>query len=185
VSSLSSKNYGAVALQAKDGRTIYFFGGWPYKPAVDKFDSVTNVTVLLSTVLPSTFLNAGGASINGTILLFDGYNGNVLEFSEETELVRIVADLSFNNADPVSSVTALPDNKDGIWLFAGNYGKPTYLILQFNTTAKSVHVPNADTTTLFSNPALVKDCSHGYLIGGIGGYPEEDGIYHPSNGLLR
>jgi hypothetical protein len=114
VSSLSSKNYGAVALQAKDGRTIYFSGLLSNKPAVDQFDSVTNVTVRLSTVLPSTFLIAGGASINGTILLFDGYNENVLEFSEETELVRIVADLSFNNAAPVSSVTALPDNKDGI-----------------------------------------------------------------------
>jgi hypothetical protein len=185
VSSLSSGTYGGLALQAKDGKTIYFFGGYPNYNIVHKFDSTTNVTIRLSTELPSLLWYTSGVSINGTILLFDVHERQILEFSEETESARIIAELSFFNG---TSVAAIPDNKDGIWLFAGNLEKPTYPILQFNTTTKAVQIPSVNTTSLPKwgyLPASVRDISHGYLIGGIGEAPEEDGSYHPGNGMLR
>jgi hypothetical protein len=190
VSSLSLAPQGGLVLQSKDGKKIYYFGGYPNNDVVHKFDLITNVAVRLTTVLPSSLLFAGGVSMNGKMFLFDGNGGNVLEFSEETESARIIAELSFFNVtSTVYSVTAFPDNKDGIWLFAGNAGKPTYPILQFNTTTNTVHVPNADTTTLrtlYAVPTSVRDSSHGYLIGGIGRVPEgEDGTYQPSNGIVR
>jgi hypothetical protein len=118
-----------------------------------------------------------------------GLARNVLEFSEETETARVIAELSFyNGTSTVLSVTALPDNNDGIWLFAGNQGKPTYPILQFNTTTRAVQIPNADTTsqpTLYWAPDSVRDGSHGYIIGGIGRAPEGDGSFHPGNGMMR
>jgi hypothetical protein len=178
---------GGLALQAKDRKKIYFFGGFPNssKKIVHKFDPITNVTVRLSTELPSSIIYAGGVSINRTILLFDGQNGNVIEFSEQTETASIIAELSFvNGTSDVDSIAALPDNKDGIWLFPGMYPKPTHPILQFNTTTKSVQTPNTNTTLLprlYNYPAPVRDGSHGYIIGGIVRETEEVG----SNGMLR
>jgi hypothetical protein len=189
VSSLSSAATGGLALSGKDGRTIYFFGGYPDYDAVHKFDSITNVTVRLSIALPSSPAYAGGVSINGTMLLFDGRGRNILEFSEETETARVIGELSFYNSTiSVSTVTALSDNKDGIWLFAGDQRKPTYPILQFNTTTRAVQIPNADTTalpTLYYAPEPVRDGSHGYIIGGIGKSPEGDGSFHPGSGMIR
>jgi hypothetical protein len=189
VSSLSSAAGGGLALQSKDGKTIYFFGGYPNHAVVHKFDSFTNVTVRLPIALPSSIFYDDGVSIIGTILLFDGRGKNILEFSEETETARIIAELSFfHDSSSVATVAALPDNQDGIWLFAENTGNPTYPILQFNTTTKAVQIPNVDTAslpTLSYSPATVRDSSHGYLVGGIGRDPEVDGSYHPGNGILR
>jgi hypothetical protein len=189
VSSFSEfTNYG-LAVPGKDGKTIYFFGGISRNASVHKFNSITNVTERLSTPLPYTSNSwfAGGVSINGTIFVFDGRE--ILEFSEETETARIIGELSFfNDSSNVLSVTAIPDNNDGIWLFAGNQGKPTYPILQFNTTTRAVQIPNVDTTslpTLYYDSESVRDGSHGYIIGGIGRAPEEDGSFHPGNGMLR
>jgi hypothetical protein len=187
VSSLSSATSGGLALPGKDGKTIYFFGGYPNN-AVHKLDSITNVTERLSTALPSSLTFPGGVSINGTIIIFHGKGRVILEFSEVTETAKVIAELSFyNGTSNVVSVTALPDNKDGIWLFAGSRPKPTYPILQFNTTTRAVQIPNADTTspTLFYAPESVSDGSHGYIIGGIGKAPEGDGNFLPGNGMLR
>jgi hypothetical protein len=185
VSSLSSAIRGGLALPGKDGKTIYFFKDY----SVHKFDSITNVTERLSTALSSSLSWAGGVSINGTILVFDGRGRNILEFSEETETATVTAELSFYNGTyNVLYVTALPDNNDGIWLFAGSSSKPTYPILQFNTTTRAVQIPNADTKSLpylFYAPESVSDGSHGYIIGGIGRAPEGDGSFHPGNGMLR
>jgi hypothetical protein len=187
VSSLSSATSGGLALPGKDGKTIYFFEG--SSVVVHKFDSITNVTEILSTTLPYSLRYAGGVSINGTMLLFDPLGRNVLEFSEETETARVIGELSFyNSTSSVSSATALPDNNDGIWLFAGSSLKPTYPILQFNTTTRAVQIPNADTTslpTLYDAPESVRDGCHGYIVGGIGRAPEGDGSLHPGNGMLR
>jgi hypothetical protein len=191
VSSLSSAISGGLALPGKDGKTIYVFGGESNPAVVHIFDSITNVTERLSTALPSSLWNAGGVSISGTIFVFDGYGRNILEFSEETETARVIAELSFYDSTiGVSSVTALPDNKDGIWLFPGYCCSPklTYSILQFNTTTRAVQIPNADITslpTLYYAPESVRDGFSGYIIGGIGVAPEEEGSYHPSNGILR
>jgi hypothetical protein len=189
VSSLSQAGSGGLALPGKDGKTIYFFGGYPNSVAVHKFDSNTNATVRLSTALPSSLRYAGGVSMNGTMLLFDGHEKHIFEFIEETETATVIAELSFyNGTSTVLSVTALPDNNGGIWLFAGNFEKPTYPILQFNTTSRAVQIPNADTTslpTLHYAPESVRDGSHGYIIGGIGRAPEGDGSIHPGNGILR
>jgi hypothetical protein len=189
VASLSSAASGGLALPGKNGKAIYIFGGYPDYAAVHKFDSITNVTERLSTLLPSPLFYACGVSINGTMLLFDGQRRTILEFSEENETAGVIAELSFyNGTSTVSCVTALPDNNDGIWLFAGNLEKPTHPILQFNTTTRAVQIPNADTTslpTLYCAPGLVRDGSHGYIIGGIGRAPEGDGSIHPGNGMMR
>jgi hypothetical protein len=189
VSSLSSAAGGGLAIQSKDGKTIYFFGGYPNHAVVHKFDPFTNLTVRLPSEIPASIFYDAGVSINGTIFLFDGRGKNVLEFSEETETARIIADLSFfDGTSSVATVAALPDNQDSIWLFAENTGMPTYPILQFNRTTKTVQIPNVDTTslpTLYYSPVAVKDSSHGYLVGGIGRDPEEDGSFHPGNGMLR
>jgi predicted glycoside hydrolase/deacetylase ChbG (UPF0249 family) len=95
VSSFSSSTYAGLALPGKDGRTIYFFDG--HSSSVHKFDSITNVTERLSTALPSPLPYAGGVSMNGTMLLFDGQRKNILEFSEETETARVIAELSFDD----------------------------------------------------------------------------------------
>jgi hypothetical protein len=191
-SSLISATNGVLALQGKDKNTIYLFGGTISHGAVHKFDPITNVTVRLPTGLPSSIRYAGGVSINGTILIFDGFGSRILEFSEETETATIIAELSFDDNDnsPTVSVAALPDDKDSIWLFAGSSRKPTNPILLFNTTTKTANIPipTANTTsmpTLYYRPASVSDGSHGYLIGGIGRTPEEDGSFHPGNGILR
>jgi hypothetical protein len=187
VSSLSSAARKGLALPGKDGKTIYFFGGYPIS-AVHKFDSITNVTERLSTAFPSPLQFTGGVSINGAMFLFDGQGRNILEFSEETETARVIAELSFYNStlNGVVSVTAFPDNNDSFWLFAGSSSKPTYPILLFNTRA--VQIPNADAAslpTLYYAPESVRDGSHGYIIGGIGRFREGDGNFHPSNGMLR
>jgi hypothetical protein len=124
-------------------------------------------------------------------------NSSYLTDGRETEETfwsktdKIIAELSFfNDTSSVDSVTALPHNKDGTWLFAGNSRKPTYPILQCNTTTKAASVPTATTTSMptmhyRSSPALERDEIHGYLISGIGRTPEGDGILHPGNGILR
>jgi hypothetical protein len=86
-----------------------------------------------------------------------------MEFSEETGTGRIIGDLPFQNDTSnyiVESTTAISDRKDGVWLFAGNWLKPTNPILLFNTTTKEVYYSSANTTslpTLYQTPASVSD----------------------------
>jgi hypothetical protein len=185
VSSLQEAHYGGLALKAKDGTTIYYFGGSHSRRSVQKFDPLTNFTVTLPTQLPSDLYYAGGVSI----LPFNGRERNIMEFSEETGSARIIGDLPFQNGtSPVTSTTAVPDGKDGVWLFAGNDRKPTNPILLFNTTTKDIQSSLANATsmpTLFYLPASVSDGCYGYLIGGLGRAKEIDGCTHPSNGVLR
>jgi hypothetical protein len=181
---------------AKDGTTIYYFGGTSTR-TVHKFDSLTNSTVKLPTDLPSGVCFSGGVSMSGTILLFNGSLRKIMEFSEETETASIIGDLLFDNYTgtfpncniPLTyTTTAIPDGKDGVWLFAGNWRNPTNPILIFNTTTKDVQSSPANTTslpTLYSVPASVSYGHYGYLIGGLGKVNESDGSAHPSNGILR
>jgi hypothetical protein len=185
VSSLQVGTYGGLALIAEDGTTIYYFGG--NQKFVQKFDSLTNSTVRIPTDLPWDVCYSGGVSMSGTIFLFDGYRGKVMEFSEETERARIIGDLPFQNGtSTVVSTTAIPDGNDGVWVFSGSYVKPSNPILLFNTTTKEVSSSaNTSLPTLFFRPASVSDGGYGYLIGGLGWARDIDGSTHPSDGILK
>jgi hypothetical protein len=190
VSSLSGPTSGGLALQGKDGKTIYYFGGNSFTTTVHKFDSLTNVTVKLATRLPSPVLFAGGVSMNnGTMFIFDGRSGKTMEFLEETETARIIGDLNFySGSSNVLSTTAIPNGKDGVWLFAGNGVKPTYPILRFNTSSPNFYfTPGNAIPTLYYLPASVYDGknNNGYLIGGLGRAVASDGSTHQSNGILK
>jgi hypothetical protein len=186
VSSLSTDR--GVAVLANDGRSIYYFGGNPNLTTVYKFDSETNLTLRLPTQLPTPVVFAAGVSINGTILIFNGYQRNILEFSETSETAVIIGDLPFQSDNStVSSTTAIPNSNDGVWLFAGNNPKPTNPVLLFNTANKVVYIPTENLTslpTLHYQAASVWEGRQGYLIGGLGRVPEIDGSYHPTNGIL-
>jgi hypothetical protein len=189
VSSLQNATYGGLALQAKDGTKMYYFGGYYGGGNVQKFDTLTNSTVQLPTTLPTNVFLSGGISMSGTIFLFDGRQRKVMEFGEETLTARIIGDLPFQNSTSVvESTTAISDGKDGVWLFAGDDPKPTNPILLFNTTTEDVYSSSANTSslpTLCYLPASVSDGRYGYLIGGLGRTTESDGSTHPSNGILR
>jgi hypothetical protein len=188
VSSLSTPISEGLAIQASDGKSIYYFGGIRNSKLVYKFNSETNVTVPLPTELPSSVFRAGGVSINGTIIIFNGGERNVLEFNQQSESAKIIADLPFlNGTSTVASTIAIPNSQDGVWLFAGNYPNTTNPVLLFNTTNKVVYIPTVNSTllpTLCCQPVSVWDGNHGYIIGGFGRVPESDGSYHPTNGIL-
>jgi hypothetical protein len=188
VSSLLEPNYGGLALIVKDGTTIYYFGGSRSVTSVQKFDTLTNSTLRLSTILPSDVFLSGGVSMSGTIFLFGGRKEKLMEFIEDTETARIIGELPFQNGTyTVLSTTAVPDGKDGVWLFAGDYEKPTNPVLLFNTTTKDVSSSSANTTNFptLSYPASISDGHFGYLVGGLGRAKENDGSTHQSNGILR
>jgi hypothetical protein len=84
LSSLSSPNYAGLSPIAKDGTTIYHFGGVASKRNVYKFDSLINVTVRLITDLSSDVYFSGAVSMSGTIYLFDRRTRKIMEFSEES-----------------------------------------------------------------------------------------------------
>jgi hypothetical protein len=187
VSSLSTVTHGGLAILAHDEKSIYYFGGnTSLSTTVYKFDIETNLTLRLPKELPSPVFTAAGMSVNGTIFIFNGRQGNILEFSETSETAVIIGDLPFQSVNStVSSTTAIPNGNDGVWLFAGN--RPTNPVLLFNTVNKVVYIPTENVTslpTLFFQPASVWEGRHGYLIGGLGRAPEIDGSYHPMNGIL-
>jgi hypothetical protein len=167
---------------------MYYFGGQPNDRFVHKFNCETNVTVRLTTALPSSIYIPGGVSINGTIFIFNGQGRNILEFNDKSETVKIIGDLPFQSGtSTVSSITAISNGQDGVWLFAGNSPKATNPVLLFNTANKAVNIPTANSTslqTLYYHTASVWDGSHGYLIGGFGRVQESDGSYHPTIGIL-
>jgi hypothetical protein len=188
VSSLSTATEGGLAHLANDGKSIYYFGGHSNLTTVHKFDSETNLTLRLPTELPSPVYYAAAVSINGTILIFNGHQRNILEFSETLETAVIIGDLPFQSGDStVLSTTAIPNGNDGVWLFAGTNPKPTNPVLLFNTVNKLVYIPTenlASLPTLFFQPASVWEGRQGFLIGGLGRVPEIDGSYHLTNGIL-
>jgi hypothetical protein len=123
------------------------------------------------------------------MFIFNGVERNILEFNLESETAKIIGDLPFQSGtSSVYSTTAIPWGHDGAWLFAGNYRRVTNPILLYNATSKEVHIPCANTPslpTLYHVPVSVKVGNHGYLIGGLGSLKEDDGSYHPTNGILR
>jgi hypothetical protein len=177
VPNLTLATSGGLALPANDGKSIYYFQG----TAVDKFDCKSNLTVRLPTAPPSSVQDAGGVSLNGTIFIFNGGQGTILEFNETSETGRVIGDLPFRPGTlPVSSTTAILKGNDSVWLFAGNCSKAMNPIFSFDTVKKVVTIPSANSTsppTLFAVPASMRSSSHGYLIGGLGRVPESNGGY--------
>jgi hypothetical protein len=188
VSSLSEATFGGLALEASDGKFIYYFGGWYNPRLVQKFNMETNITVPLPIALPTNVFYADGVSMNGTHFIFCGRERTVLQFNEKTETADIVGDLPFQNGFNVISTTALSNGKEGVWLFVASYPRATNPILQFNTKSMSVSIPTGDFTslpTLNGIPASVSDGRDGYIIGALGWTRESDGSVHPTNGILK
>jgi hypothetical protein len=187
VSSLQEATFGGLALKAKNGKSIYYFGGYGSPTTVQKFDFLTNSVIRLPTELPSKVFLSGGVSMRGTIFLFDGWERHIMEFREKSGTARIIGHLSFQNVTSgVPSTTAIPDGKVGVWLFAGSLHMPPNPVLLFNTTTKDVYSSSANTTlfpTLYAVPVV--DGRFGYLIGGLGLGMESDGSTHSSKGILR
>jgi hypothetical protein len=111
-------------------------------------------------------------SFNGTIIIFNGRERNVLEFKQDSEILTIIGNLPFKTATSiVLSTTAIPKGQDVVWLFAGNEQRVTNPILIFNTTNKVVYIPSVNSTSLpslYVTPVSVWDGRQGYLIGGFG-----------------
>jgi hypothetical protein len=190
VSSLSTPNYGGLALQSNDGKSIYYFGGTYIPNIVDKFNIETHVTDRLPIILPSPVYFAGGLSINGTMFIFNGRERKLLEFSEELEVAKIIGDIPFQvGLSNVLSTTAISNDKDGsVWLFAGSETRASHPVIMFNVTSKDVDDQVANTTslpTLYQVPVSISDGKHGYLTGGLGKVKESDGDYYPTNGIIR
>jgi hypothetical protein len=194
VSSLTTASAGGLAVQANDGKSIYYFGGTSTYTIIQKFETETNYTGQLRTILPSPVLYAAGVSNNkGTLFIHDGkYTRNIIEFEEVSETVKIIGDLQFQSASSsVFSTAALLNGQEdgGVWVFAGNDPRPTYPILLFNMVTQTVSIPTGSSTfqfpTLFEMPATVTDGQNGYLIGGLGRAVEKDGSLHPTNGILK
>jgi hypothetical protein len=182
---------GGLALQANDGKSIYYFGGIPTYTIIQKFDTETNSISQLRTILPSTVMFAAGVSNKkGAIFIHNGFTRKIIEFEEATETAKIIADLPFQSS-PVIATAAIPNgNEDGgVWVFAANKPKSTNPILRFNMVTKAVSIPTGNSTsqfpTLFEMPSTVMDGRNGYIIGGLGKAMESDGSYHSTSGILR
>jgi hypothetical protein len=149
VSSLSTTNFGGLALQSSDGKSIYYFGGRS-SSTVHKFIIETNVKLVLPTALPYSAFVGSGVSINGTHFIFSGDSRDILEFSEEWQALKIIGDLPFDyGSDPLLSTAAVPSHHDGVWLFAGNRQQSSVPVLLFNVTSKVVYNQVANITTDF------------------------------------
>jgi N-acetylneuraminic acid mutarotase len=189
VSTLSTPNSAGLALQSNNRKSIYYFGGIDSPTSVHNFNRETNVTVRLPTTFPTAVYASSGVSINGSHYIFSGRLRNVLVFSEESEAVKIVGDLPFQDDNlTVLSTAAILNGQDSVWLFAGNSPKATNPVLLFNVTTKDVDVQVANTTTLptlYQVPVSVSDGRNGYIIGAFGNVRESDGSYYPTNGILR
>jgi hypothetical protein len=193
VSSLMTESSGGLAVLGNDKKYIYYFGGTGAFTVVQRFNTETSETSPLSTALPSPILFASGMSNNdGTIFIYNGkYTRNIIQFNESSEAATVIADLPFQSDGSAvfASSAAIPNGKDGVWIFAGNKQKPTNPILLFNTKTKTVSIPTGSGTsklpTLFETPATVTDGRDGYLIGGFGRAAERDGSYHPTYGILK
>jgi hypothetical protein len=167
VSSLSSTT--GLAIKAKDSQNIYFFGGEKTRREIHRFNSATNVTIKLRTVLPSDVFYAAGVVLNQSTFIFSGRGGNILEFNLNSETVKIVADLSFRSGpvDRTASITDSTSNR--VWLFPGSTERLTHRVIIFNLEIKlisNVH-KNISIPLLHHTTAPVSTGRHGYIIGGI------------------
>jgi hypothetical protein len=112
---------------------------------VQRFNTETPETRLLSAELPSPILHASGwSNKDGSILIYNGrYTRDIIQFEETSESATVIGDLPFQN-DPslVFSAAAIPNGKENgsVWIFAGNNLKPTNPIILFNTVTKTVSI---------------------------------------------
>jgi N-acetylneuraminic acid mutarotase len=193
VSSMMTDSGGGLAVQGSDKKYIYYFGGFSAYTLIQRFNTETSETSLLSAELPSRVVYASGLSNkDGTIFIYNGYTSNIIQFDETSETAKVIADLPFqSDTQAVFSATAIPNGKENgsVWLFAGNNPKPTNPILLFNMVTPTVSIPTGNATfqfpTLYETPATVTDGRDGYVIGGFGRAAERNGSYHPNNGILK
>jgi hypothetical protein len=194
VSSMMTDSGGGLAVQGSDSKYIYYFGGTSADFLVQRFNTETSETRLLSAELPSPILHASGLSNkDGSILIYNGrYTRDIIQFEEASETATVIGDLPFQNDESLifSAAAILSGKENGsVWIFAGNNPKPTNPILLFNTATKTVSIPTGNATsqfpTLYETPATVTNGRDGFIIGGFGRVAESDGSYHPTNGILK
>jgi hypothetical protein len=112
---LSKASEGGLSHQSNDGKSIYYFGGYPHAKLVHKFNSETNITVALPTELPSSVINASCAFVKGRMFIFIGIGRVGLEFDLESETAKIISSLCFQRGVlPVYSTTAISVGQDGV-----------------------------------------------------------------------
>jgi hypothetical protein len=195
VSSLSSPSSGGLALRCKDTQFIYYFGGDQSEQAIHRFNPATKYTEKLSTTfLPSKVLYAAGVTINNTAYIFNGPQGDILEFDCKSETVKIIGNLSFGPDSVHSSVNITDTASNWVWLFPGFLDKSDNHVLMFNTESKITSLPgyNVSFPTFISEPMTVWTGLYGYIIGGIANPTKqihEDDDHNrttaPSSGILR
>jgi hypothetical protein len=196
VSTLNHLTLGGLALMGTRNDTesdIYFFGGVKRPRGIERFDPKTNTTtVVVNASLPvDVQLDGGVTDHKGLCYIFSGTNGCVIEFDAESGTSKVVAELPFGNtgAIPIESTTVFHDERGNrVWVFAENWPKPLNPVLLFDLETKEVSVPAMNFSSLprlYVHPATVVDGRYGYFVGGIGRALEEDGNYHPGNGIIR
>jgi hypothetical protein len=193
VSSLQTATYGGIAMQSKDNKSIYYIGGWFTQNFIQRFDIETNLTVQMEERLPTPGYGADSVSLNdGRTLIFDCRNLSILEFDMESETAKVVADIPFNDPTSyVSSCATIYDKEENVvWIFLTDYKKLKSPVLKFDTKNKVVMEPEEGLISglppLYYMPrAVLATGKSGYLIGGFGKVKENDGTYHPSNGILK
>jgi hypothetical protein len=136
VSSMMTDSGGGLAVQGSDSKYIYYFGSTSAFNLIQRFNTETSETILLSTELPYPILHASGwSNKDGSILIYNGrYTRDIIQFEESSETATVIGDLPFQNDQSlVFSVAAIPNGKEdgSVWIFAGNNPKPTYPILLF------------------------------------------------------
>jgi hypothetical protein len=194
VSSLSSPSSGGLALRCKDTQFIYYFGGDQSEQAIYRFNPATKSTEKLRTVLPSKVLYAAGVTINHTAYIFNGPEGDILEFDCKSETVKIIGNLLFGPGVVHSSVNISDTASDWVWLFPGFLDKFENHVVMSNTESKITSLPdyNVSFPTFISEPITVWTGLYGYIIGGIANATkqiseddDDNRTTAPTSGILR
>jgi hypothetical protein len=133
---------GGLALQGNDKQSIYYFGGTSTYTIVQKFDTKTNYTSQLRTILPSPVVFAACLSNNnGTPFIHNGkYSRSIIEFGNASETAKNFGDLPFQTgSSSVFATVAISSGQEdgGVWVFAGNNPKPKNPVLLFRTANKN------------------------------------------------
>jgi hypothetical protein len=187
VSELSFPMSGGLALNSKDSKYIYHFGGSNMKTAIHRFNRATKATIRLNTVLPSDVVEAAGVTTPYSAFIFDGREGNIMEFDTTSEILRKIGNLSFGNITVFSTASITDSASNRVWLFPASWNKPTNRVKIFNLVTRLTSNPrqNVSVPSLYKFPATESAGRYGYIIGELGSEAESDGTKHPSRGILR
>jgi hypothetical protein len=175
VSSLLHPTYGGLALKGKDGKSIYYIGGWETTGLIQNFDIRTRLTRSLNdTSVTSELYIAVGVSVNGTAFIFNSVTGEILEFDMDSETVKKIGSHSVGDWLKGPPAVILDTSRNRVWLFPQLLGSErdveNYLSV-FDTETKEVSKQNTTVSDyyvyLFQGSATVSVGRYGYIVGGF------------------